>query len=82
VPSLCHLLMVASGTFEQRRNLTLKISDVFICREVVFQRLGPNVGGGAERGLAGCSFGDLLVVRLVAGTALALVVAAFGVCGS
>jgi transposase len=27
-----------------------------------FQRLGPNAGGGAERGLGGCWSGDLVVV--------------------
>jgi hypothetical protein len=34
-----------------------------------FQRLGPNAGGGAERGLGGCWSGDLVVVCRAAGTA-------------
>ena len=50
-------------------------------REARFQRLGPTAGGGAERGLGGCWRGDVVVVRLVAGT---VAVAGFwlGVCGS
>ena len=31
------------------------------------QRLGPNLGGGAERGTGGCWSNGLVVVRLVAG---------------
>jgi hypothetical protein len=34
------------------------------------QRLGPDAEGGAERGTRRCWFGDVLVVRLVAATAL------------
>jgi hypothetical protein len=33
-----------------------------------FQRLGPNVGGGAEASLGGCWSCDVVVVRLVVGT--------------
>ena len=46
------------------------------------QRLGPNAGGGAERGLGGCWSSDVVVVRLVAGTASGVAGSWFGVCGS
>jgi hypothetical protein len=50
-------------------------------REVRFQRLGPNAGGGAERGTGGCLC-DVVVVRLVAGIAAGVEGSWFGVCSS
>ena len=47
-----------------------------------FQRLGPNAGGGAERGTGRCWSRDVVVVRLVAGTASGVAGSWFGVCGS
>jgi hypothetical protein len=40
-------------------------------REARSQRLGPNAGGGAERGTARCRSSDVVVARLVAVTAFA-----------
>jgi hypothetical protein len=48
----------------------------------VFQRLGPNAGGGAKRGLSGCRSRDGVVICLVAGAALAAAGSMFGVWGS
>jgi hypothetical protein len=50
------------------------------CDASRFQRLRPNVEGGAERGLGGRSSG-VVVVRLVAGTALGFAGSRFGVSG-
>jgi hypothetical protein len=47
-----------------------------------FQRLGPNAGGGAERGLGACRSCEVVVVRLVAVAAPRLAGSWFGVCGS
>ena len=44
-----------------------------VATEAGFQRLGPNAGGGAERGTGGRWLGDVVVVRLVVGTAGVLV---------
>ena len=38
-------------------------------RAARFQRLGPNPGGGVERGASGGWWNGLVVVRLVAGIA-------------
>jgi hypothetical protein len=48
----------------------------------VFQRLGPNAGGDAKRGLGGCRSRDGVVICLVAGAAWAVAEAWFGVSGS
>jgi hypothetical protein len=50
--------------------------------ELMFQRLGPNAGGGAERGRGRCRPGDVVVVRLVAGTGLGVAGSRFAICGS
>ena len=52
------------------------------CDSEVFQRLGPNAGGGAKRGLGGCRSRDGVVLCLVAGAALAAAGSMFGVWGS
>jgi hypothetical protein len=46
------------------------------------QRLGPNAGGGAGRGLGGCRWCEVVAVGLVAGTVPRLPVSWFGVSGS
>jgi hypothetical protein len=46
------------------------------------QRLGPRVGGGAERGVGGCWSRDGVVMCLVAGTASGVAASWFGACGS
>ena len=45
------------------------------------QRLGPDAGGGAERGTRRCWFGDVVVVRLVAATVLGVAASQFNVGG-
>ena len=47
-----------------------------------FQRLGPNAGGGAERGSGRCLSCEVVVVRRVAGTAAGVAGSWFGVSGS
>ncbi len=55
-------------------------SPVSLCVE--FQRLGPNAGGCAGRGLSGCWSCDVVCVRLVTGTALGVVGSRFAICCS
>jgi hypothetical protein len=57
------------------------ISGVVVGREARFQRVGPTAGGGAERGLGGCWSCDVVVVRLVDGTALGVGGSWLGICG-
>ena len=59
--------MPIRGCFGNRRAEKLQCGDA---SGGGFQRLGPNAGGGAERSLGGCWSSDVMVVRLVAGTAL------------
>jgi hypothetical protein len=47
-----------------------------------FQRLGPNAGGGAERGSGRCLSCEVVVVRRVAGTAAGIAGSWFGVSSS
>jgi hypothetical protein len=72
----------ALGTDQELgRQTTKHISGVVVGRDARFQRLGPNAGGGAERGMGGCWWGDVVVVCLVGGTALRVAGSWFGVCG-
>jgi hypothetical protein len=57
-----------------------EISRRRFCMERRGQRLGPNARGGGEYGEDRRGSCDLLLVRLVAGTALAVVGSGFGVC--
>jgi hypothetical protein len=47
-----------------------------------FQRLGPNAGGGAERGTYGCRSGGVVAVRPIGGNVLGAAGFWFGVSGS
>jgi hypothetical protein len=62
-------------------NRPLKHSGVVMRQGPTFQRLGPNAGGGAERGTGRCRFSDVVVVRLITGTALEVAGPWFGICG-
>jgi hypothetical protein len=60
----CHARPRTSGEFGNRP--CKHFAGVVMRRR--FQLLGPNAGGGVERGLSGCWSCDLVVVRRVAGT--------------
>lgn len=84
-PGPTQLHVSAGADFAHSRHLAVGATSH--CRPpssigITFQRLGPKVGGGAERRVGGCWSRDGVVMCLVAGTASGVAASWFGVCGS